>query len=111
MSWTSSMGIGPPRLPGSQIDFLDLRTRTDVIGRPAFQYFAEMQNPEIAGEIEHDVHVVLDEKERDFWIELLQELRHLRRLAGREPGRRLRSSQNVRIPGKAEHELRPALSA
>src|SRR5579862_8002321 len=108
MSRTSSMGIGRCS-PGAQIDFLDPGARTDPLGRPAFQYFAEMQNGNVAGEVENNVHIVLDEKECDAPIKLLQELRHLCGLARREPGCRLVEQQNVGIASKPEHDFELAL--
>ena len=63
------------------------------------------------GDVEHHVHVVLDQEDREIRIELHEELRHLRRLARRQSGRRLVEQQDVRIAGEPEHDLKLALLA
>ena len=63
------------------------------------------------GDVEHDVHVVFDQQDRELWIELHQELGHLRGFARRKAGGRLVEQQDFRIAGEAEHDLELALLA
>ena len=108
MSWTSRMGIAQT---DPQIDFLHLRAGADVLGRSAFQHLAEMQHRDLVGDVEHDIHVMLDQQDRQVCDRALGEIRHFRRLAGRQAGGRLVEQQDVRIAGKPDHDLELALLA
>ena len=79
--------------------------------RAAFQHFAEVQNRNLRGDVEHHVHVVLDQENRDAGIEFHEELGHLGGFARRQAGGRLVEQQDVRIAGKAEHDFELALLA
>ena len=63
------------------------------------------------GHVEHHVHVVLDQQDREIRIEPHEELRHLGRLARGQPGRRLIQQQDLRVAGETEHDLELALLA
>jgi hypothetical protein len=63
---------------GPQINLLHLYASADAFGLPAFQHLAEMQNRNVVGDTEDDVHVVLDQEDRDSRVEFLQKLCHLR---------------------------------
>ena len=63
------------------------------------------------GDVEHHVHVVLDQQDREFRIELHQELGHLGGFARRQAGGRLVKQQDLRIAGEAEHDFELALLA
>src|SRR3990172_9136100 len=94
MSWTSRMAmklyplahdlIRKPvptfrdhALVGSQVDFLHARAFLDLLRRPGLQHFTEMQHRYLIGDVEHYVHVMLDQQDRELGIELHQKARHL----------------------------------
>src|SRR5262245_39612160 len=108
MSWTSRMAMASV---GPQIDFLYAAAFFDALGRSRLKYFAKMQNGNFSSDVEHDVHIVLDQENREFWIELSQKLAHLRRFAGRRAGGWLITQQDFRIAGQPEHNLELALLA
>ena len=83
----------------------------DLFGRAGLQNFAEMQHGNLRRDVEHHVHVVLDQKDRELGVELHQKLGHLGRFARRQAGGRFVEQQNFRIAGEAEHDLELALLA
>src|SRR6185437_277739 len=95
----------------SQINFLHLGAGMDLLRRAGFENFAEMQHRNLRSDVEHNVHVVLDQKNCQLRIELHQELRHLRRFSGGKAGGGFVEQQNFRIAGEAEHDLELALFA
>ena len=83
----------------------------DLLRRAGFQNFAEVQNRNLRGDVEHHVHVVLDQEDREIRIELHQELGHLGRFARRQAGGRLVEQKNLRIAGEPQNNLELALLA
>src|SRR6476660_432066 len=79
--------------------------------RTALENFAERKNGNLRRDIEYDVHVVLDQKDRELGIELHQKLGHLGGFARRQTGGRFVKQQNFRIACEAEHDLELALFA
>ena len=65
----------------SQIDFTHLRAAADLLRRASLQHLAEMQHRNMIRDVEHHVHVVLDQKDREIGIEPPEKRRHLLRLA------------------------------
>ena len=72
---------------------------------------AEVEDRDARHHIEHDVHVVLDEEDRERGIEALQELGHLARFARGEARGRLVQQQQLRVARQSEHHLDLALLA
>src|SRR6478736_83475 len=107
MSSTSRMDISA----ASQINFLHLVAVVDLLRRPGLQDFAEMQNRDLVGNIEDDIHVMLDEKDRQMRIEPQQEFRHFGGFAGGETRRRFIEQQDFWIAGKPENDFQLALLA
>ena len=70
-----------------------------------------MQHRNFVGDVEHHVHVVLDQQDRELGIELHQKLGHLGRFARRQAGGGLVEQQDFRIAGEAEHDFELALLA
>src|SRR5262245_66136150 len=106
MSWTSRMAMRQPAIDrsstGPQIDLLHLRAVADLRSRTGLHYLAEVENRNVIGHVEHDIHVVLDEQDGKVAIEALQEICHLGGLTGRKAGRRLVQQQNLRIACETE---------
>ena len=72
---------------------------------------SKMQNRNLRGDVEHHVHVVLDQKDCEIRIEFHQELSHFRGFARREAGGRFIKKKNLRVAGEAEHDLELPLFA
>lgn len=53
-----------------EIDFFHPIATADLFRRPALEDFAEMEDGNMVRDIEHHVHVVLDQKYGEAWIEL-----------------------------------------
>src|ERR1700730_11327108 len=83
----------------------------DLIGGPGFQNFAEMEHGYLIGDVEHHIHVMLDQEDRQIGIEPEKKFRHLIGLARRQPRGRLIQQQQLRLAGKAEDYLELALLA
>src|SRR5712692_1232955 len=69
-------------LAGPQIDFLHLGALADLLGGSRFQDFTEMENRDVIGDVEDDVHVMLDQENRKIAIKSQEKCRHLRRFTG-----------------------------
>ena len=70
-----------------------------------------MQNGNLRGDVEHHIHVVFDQKNCEFRIELHQELGHFGGFARRQAGGRFIKKKDLRIAGEAEHDLELPLFA
>jgi hypothetical protein len=70
-----------------------------------------VQDGDFIGHVEHHVHVMFDQQDREFGIELHQKVRHLGGLAGRQSGGGLIEQEDFRIAGQAEHDFELALFA
>src|SRR5499426_323630 len=97
--------------PGPEIDFLHLLAGADLLRRAGLQNLAEMQDRDVIGDVEHDVHVMLDQQDRQVGIEPHEEFCHLLRLARRQAGGRLVQQQDFWITGETENDLELALLA
>jgi hypothetical protein len=53
----------------------------DLLGRSSLKHLAEMENEDMLRNIEHYVHIVLDEEKREAGIESHEKLCHLAGLA------------------------------
>src|SRR3954463_106261 len=95
----------------SQVDFLDLLAVLDLLGRSRFQNFAEVQDGNRVRQVEHHVHVVLDQEDRELAVELHEKLGHFKRLAGGQTCRRLVEKKDARVARKPENDLELALFA
>src|SRR6266851_6903523 len=62
---------------GAQIDFLYLCALADLLGGCRFQDFTEMEDRDVVGDVEDDVHVVLDQEDRKVAIKSAEKFRHL----------------------------------
>src|SRR5688572_3528622 len=96
---------------GPEVDLLYALAFLDLLAGAGFHKRAEMQHRDARDDIEHHVHVVLDEEDRERGIEALEELGHLARLAGGQAGRRLVEQEQPRIARQAEHHFDLALLA
>ena len=61
------------------------------------------------GDVEHHVHIVLDQQNREARVEPHEEFRHLGRFSRGETCRRLIQQQNLRVACEAQHDLELAL--
>src|SRR5664279_2688547 len=94
-----------------QIDFLDLGAVVDLLRRAGLENLAKVQHGNLRRDIEHYVHVMFDQEDREFGIELHQKMRHLRRFSRRQAGGGLVEQQNFWIAGQAQHDFKLALFA
>src|SRR4029079_19110836 len=93
----------------TQVDFLDLLAVLDLLRLAGLQNLAVVQHGNGVSKVEHHVHVMLDQEDRELRIEPHQELGHLDRLAGRKSRGGLVEQQDFRIAGKTEHDFELAL--
>src|SRR5262249_20736200 len=63
---------------GPEIDLLHLLTAADLFPRSRLQHLAEMEDGNMLGDVEYDVHIVLDEEDGEVAIELGEKAYHLR---------------------------------
>src|SRR3974377_2082182 len=83
MSWTSRIAMASV---GPQVDFLYPAAFLDVLGCSRFQNLAEMQHRDFVGDVEHHVHVVLDQQDGELRAEFHQKFGHLGGFAGGQAG-------------------------
>src|SRR5204863_1058548 len=104
-----------PELRGSacsacpQVDFLDLLAVLDLLGCSGFEDFTEMQHGNRVSKVEHHVHVMLDQEDRELGVELHQELGHFDGFARRQSRGGLVQKQDLGIARKPKHNLQLAL--
>jgi hypothetical protein len=72
---------------------------------------AEVEHGDAIGDVEDDVHVVLDEENGQAGVETAKKPAHLGRLARRQAGHGLVEQEDPGIAGQAEHDLELALLA
>ena len=63
------------------------------------------------GDVEYDVHIVLDEEDGEVAIEVGEKSYHLRGLARREAGGRFIQEQDLWVAGEAEDDFELSLLA
>src|SRR6516165_9584730 len=93
-----------PRSPwsgGPEIDLLHRLAAADLLRRSRLQYLAEMKDGNMLGDVEYDVHIVLDEEDGEVAIEV-----------GEKPGafqKPVSAVVEIAIGGEEppHHELRP----
>src|SRR5215470_13711300 len=96
---------------GPQIDLLHPCTIANSLHRSRLQHLKEMQNRDVAGDVENNVHVVLNQQNRQTGIEPKEKLGHFRGLATGQAGGRLVEQQDLRITGEREYDFELALFA
>src|SRR6266852_6093922 len=94
---------------GPQINLPHLLAAADVLGGSSLHHLAEMKHEDMLRNIEHHVHIVLDQENREVGIKSHEKLCHLAGLAGREAGSRFIQQQNLRIAGETEDNFKLAL--
>src|SRR3989442_1231652 len=71
----------------AEIDLLHKRVGLDLVCEAVGDDLPVVQDRDPIGQLEGDVHVVLDDQQGDLRVELLEQRGHQLRLGGREPGR------------------------
>ncbi len=88
----------------------DLRV-ADVGRRALLEHAAIVEHDDAVGEIEHDVHVVLDDDDGERARQLLDQRVHARGFLRAHAGGRLVEQQHARLAGERERDLELALAA
>src|SRR5216684_4427219 len=70
-----------------------------------------MEDGNMLGDVEYDVHIVLDEEDGEVAIEVGEKPYHLRGLARGEAGGRFIQEQDLRVAGEAEDDFELSLLA
>ena len=77
----------------------------DLLRRPLDDHASVVHHRHPLGDAKRDVHVVLDQDQRDLAVEREQQVRQQRSLASREAGRGLVEHQDLRV-GRERHRER-----
>src|ERR1700704_76200 len=96
---------------GPQIDFLYLCAIANSLRRSRLQYLPEMQDRDVVGDVEHHVHVMLDQQDRQIGIEPKKKLCHFSRPSAGQAGGGFVQQQDLRIAGKGENDFELPLLA
>src|SRR5215470_12879999 len=96
---------------GPEIDLLHFLAAADLLRRSRLQYLAEMEDGNMLGDVEYDVHIVLDEEDGEVAIEVGEKSYHFRGLARGEAGGRFIQEQDLRVAGEAEDDFELSLLA
>src|SRR5258708_4230566 len=83
----------------------------DFLRRSLHQHRARREHRDAPGETEHEVHVVLDDQDRDVPRHRIEHLQDAVGLRGRHAGRRLVEQQHARAQAEGDRDLHQALPA
>src|SRR5690349_25071218 len=97
--------------PPAEVDLLHGLVLADGRGRAFGEDLAVVEAGDVIDEPERELHVVLDQDERQLARQRADQLGHGRALGGREAGGGLVEEQQARAPGERERELELALLA
>src|SRR6266478_5230049 len=100
-----------PLAATAEIDLEDTRIALDLLDWPLAQHGPLVEHGDLAGDLPHELHVVLDDENRAVRGDRLEQLTRARGLFVGHPGDRLIDQQELRILRDHHADLEPLLFA
>src|SRR5258708_2667974 len=92
-----------------EVDFVHALVPGDLLRRPLDQHFALHQNGDALREAEHQIHVVLDDQDRDVLGELVEHLQDAMRFQRRHARGGLVEEQHLGVQSERDRDFHQAL--
>src|SRR5690349_16981156 len=93
----------------AEIDLMNALVRADLVGRALDEHLALYEDGDALREAEHEVHVVLDDENRDLPGQSIQYFEDAVRLERRHPGSRLVEQEHAGLEAQRDRDLDQAL--